>query len=125
MSEIKIHKSLSHENIVGFKHFFEDQHDIFILLELCENQSLQELIKARKNLHELEVQCLLRQMCAGIQYMHDHYYVHRDLKLSNIFLDSKMQIKIGDFGLASKIEIGGEPRNTLCGTPNYIAPEIL
>jgi polo-like kinase 1 len=64
-------------------------------------------------------------MCAGIQYMHDHYYVHRDLKLSNIFLDSKMQIKLGDFGLASKIEIGGEPRNTLCGTPNYIAPEIL
>jgi polo-like kinase 1 len=60
MSEIKIHKSLSHENIVGFKHFFEDQHDIYILLELCENQSLQELIKARKNLHELEAQCLLR-----------------------------------------------------------------
>ena len=36
-----------------------------------------------------------------------------------------MQIKIGDFGLASKIELGGEPRNTLCGTPNYIAPEVL
>ena len=76
-------------------------------------------------MHELECQCYLKQLCTGIQFIHDSHYVHRDLKLSNIFLNDDMQIKIGDFGLATRIEIDDEKRMTLCGTPNYIAPEIL
>ncbi len=57
MSEIKIHRSLHHTNIVGFEHFFEDNENVYILLELCSNQTLNELIRRRKRLHELEVQC--------------------------------------------------------------------
>ena len=57
MSEIKIHRSLHHNNIVGFEHFFEDADNVYILLELCQNQSLNELLRRRKRLHELEVQC--------------------------------------------------------------------
>ena len=57
MSEIKIHRSLHHNNIVGFEHFFEDAENVYILLELCQNQSLNELLRRRKRLHELEVQC--------------------------------------------------------------------
>ena len=48
-----------------------------------------------------------------------------DLKLGNLFLSDKMEIKIGDFGLATKLEFEGELKRTICGTPNYIAPEIL
>lgn len=55
MSEIKIHWSLHHTNIVGFEHFFEDNESVYILLELCANQTLNELIRWRKRLHELEV----------------------------------------------------------------------
>ena len=55
MSEIKIHRSLHHNNIVGFEHFFEDAENVYILLELCQNQSLNELLRRRKRLHELEV----------------------------------------------------------------------
>jgi polo-like kinase 1 len=55
MSEIKIHRSLHHQNIVGFEHFFEDAENVYILLELCANQTLNELIRRRKRLHELEV----------------------------------------------------------------------
>jgi polo-like kinase 1 len=57
MSEIKIHRSLHHNNIVGFEHFFEDSENVYILLELCQNQSLNELLRRRKRLHEIEVQC--------------------------------------------------------------------
>ena len=57
MSEIKIHRSLHHNNIVGFEHFFEDAENVYILLELCHNQSMNELLKRRKRLHELEVKC--------------------------------------------------------------------
>jgi polo-like kinase 1 len=51
--------------------------------------------------------------------------IHRDLKLGNLFLDSDMRIKVGDFGLATKLTHKDERRRTICGTPNYIAPEIL
>ena len=51
--------------------------------------------------------------------------VHRDLKLGNLFLNDKMEVKVGDFGLATKLDFDGERKRTICGTPNYIAPEVL
>ena len=57
--------------------------------------------------------------------MHERRILHRDLKLGNLFLDHNNRIKIGDFGLAAQLEYDGEMRRTICGTPNYIAPEIL
>ena len=62
---------------------------------------------------------------SALKYMHAHKVIHRDLKLGNLFLNDKMQIKIGDFGLATKLEFDGDRKWTICGTPNYIAPEIL
>ena len=57
--------------------------------------------------------------------MHSHRVIHRDLKLGNLFLTDKMELKVGDFGLATKLDFEGERKRTVCGTPNYIAPEIL
>lgn len=64
-------------------------------------------------------------MISALKYMHAHRVIHRDLKLGNLFVNDKMQIKIGDFGLATKLEFEGDRKRTICGTPNYIAPEIL
>ena len=61
----------------------------------------------------------------GVKYLHNHRVLHRDLKLGNLFLDDNMKLKIGDFGLAAQLEHDGEKKKTICGTPNYIAPEIL
>jgi cell cycle serine/threonine-protein kinase CDC5/MSD2 len=57
--------------------------------------------------------------------MHAHQVNHRNLKLGNLFLDAHMNVKVGDFGLAVLIENPGERKKTTCGTPNYIAPEVL
>lgn len=59
------------------------------------------------------------------QYMHSRSVIHRDLKLGNLFLDANMDLKVGDFGLAALVRFPGERKKTICGTPNYIAPEIL
>lgn len=62
------------------------------------------------------------QLISGVDYMHGNRVIHRDLKLGNIFLNDNMEIKIGDFGLAAKLEFSEQKKRTMCGTPNYIAP---
>ncbi|KRT80153.1 protein kinase [Oryctes borbonicus] len=123
--EIKIHQSLKHKHIVGFYNFFEDQFNIYIVLELCRRRSMMELHKRRNAITEPETRFYMRQILSGVQYLHINNIIHRDLKLGNLFLNDDLHVKIGDFGLAAKIEFDGERKKTLCGTPNYIAPEIL
>lgn len=94
MSEIKIHKSLKHEHIVRFEHFFEDSDNVYILLELCINQTLNELLRRRKRLTEFEVKCYLKQLLSSLQFLRSSQIIHRDLKLGNIFLTSNMEIKV-------------------------------
>ncbi len=125
ISEIKIHKSINHENIVKFEHYFEDAEYVYLLIELCHNQTLHELLKRRKKLTELEVQYYILQLIKALQYLHNLKIIHRDLKLANLFISESMNLKLGDFGLAARLNFDGERRRSLCGTPNYIAPEIL
>jgi serine/threonine protein kinase len=65
------------------------------------------------------------QLLDAVRYMHRRSNIHRDLKLGNLFLTKDMNLKIGDFGLATNLKHDGERKKTICGTPNYIAPEIL
>ncbi|KAK6476026.1 serine/threonine-protein kinase PLK1-like [Huso huso] len=123
--EITIHRSLSHANVVGFHGFFESDDFVFVVLEICRRRSLLELHKRRKALTEPEARYYMRQTITGCLYLHNNRVIHRDLKLGNLFLNDDMEVKIGDFGLATKIEYDGERKKTLCGTPNYIAPEVL
>ncbi|CAH8481185.1 unnamed protein product [Heterobilharzia americana] len=123
--EISIHRTLKHENVVGFHGNFEDSEFIYILLEICNRRSLLELHKRRKYVTEPEARYFMKQIVHGCQYLHQNKIMHRDLKLANLFLDDDLKVKIGDFGLASRISREGEKKKTLCGTPNYIAPEVL
>ena len=125
LTEIKIHKSLHHQQIVAFEHYFKDTANVYMLLELCQNQTLNELFERRRKFSEIEVQCYIIQLIRALQYLHSHRVIHRDLKLGNLFLNDKMELKVGDFGLATKLDFEGERKKTVCGTPNYIAPEVL
>lgn len=125
LSEIQIHKSMRHTNIVQFIDCFEDDTNVYILLEICPNGSLMDLLKKRKSLTEPEVRLFTTQICGAIKYIHSRRVLHRDLKLGNIFFDEHYNLKIGDFGLAAVLANDRERKYTVCGTPNYIAPEVL
>lgn len=71
-------------------------------------QSMMELHKRRKALTEPETRYYLRQILLGVLYLHQQHIIHRDLKLGNLFLNDDMEVKIGDFGLAAKLEFDGE-----------------
>lgn len=123
--EIRLHKAVAHNNLVKLYSYFEDPNFVYIVLELCRKRSLMELHKRRKAITEPETRYFLHQILLGCLYLHDNKIIHRDLKLGNVFLNDNMEVKIGDFGLATKVDYDGERKRTLCGTPNYIAPEVL
>ncbi|KAF8630974.1 hypothetical protein AX15_002697 [Amanita polypyramis BW_CC] len=124
-AEIKIHRSLEHPNIVNFHDCFEDQDNVYMTLELCPSGSLMDMLRRRRRFTEMEARVFMIQLIGACHYMHTHQVIHRDLKLGNLFLDARMNVKVGDFGLAALIENPGERKKTICGTPNYIAPEVL
>jgi len=121
--EIAIHHKMRHENIVIFHRFFEDNKFVHLLLELAPQKTLLHVSKYRRMITECEVRYYAKQIMAGTTYIHSKQVLHRDLKLGNMFLSSKMVVKIGDFGLATTFA-DNQP-GSLCGTPNYIAPEVL
>lgn len=123
--EIELHRALHHKHIVQFYHHFEDKDNIYILLEYCSRRSLAHILKARKVLTEPEVRYYLKQIVSGLKYLHEQEILHRDLKLGNFFINEFMELKVGDFGLAAKLEPLENRRRTICGTPNYLSPEVL
>ena len=124
-NEIDIHRSMNHKNIVKFESHFENGQYAYIVLELCPNQTLREMLKRKKQFQEIEARYFMAQLIEGIKYIHDQEVVHRDIKLDNLFIGKDMNLKIGDFGLAVRMSFIGQRRRTICGTPNYIAPEVL
>ncbi|KAF2001152.1 hypothetical protein P154DRAFT_433440 [Amniculicola lignicola CBS 123094] len=129
VTELQIHSKLAHPNIVEFYRSFSFETSTFVVLELCSNGSLADAIKKRKYFTMPEIRRFMIQTCGAIKYLHQRNIVHRDLKTGNLFLDEDMNVKVGDFGLAallvSQSDFGAIRRTTMCGTPNYLAPEVL
>lgn len=125
LSEIKIHLSVTHKNIVKLYTYFEDKSFVFLIMEMCHNKSMMDLLRKSKVIEEKYVRVFLLQIIGALEYLHKECsVVHRDMKLANLFLDKNFNIKVGDFGLAAVID-KEERKKTICGTPNYIAPEVL
>lgn len=137
LREVEIHEVMHHVNIVRLESFFQQESRVCIVLEHCEGNlaSLLEnignvsLSKCYKKLFsetflqmgEINSRNLLNQLLDGLEYIHGLGVIHRDLKPANIYLTHNMIIKIGDFGLADRV---GSGRKGVCGTPNYISPEV-
>ena len=125
-SETRIQQSLNYSKVVKVKTCFEDKNNVYIVLEFCKNHTLQDLIKQRKEpLSEIEVQNYIFQLIQGLRYLHSKKIIHRDLKPENLFLDDKLELKIGDFGLVTQLNVESERKNTPCGTLPYMAPELI
>ncbi|KAG7050610.1 CAMK/RAD53 protein kinase [Colletotrichum scovillei] len=123
--EIAVLMGVSHPNVLCLKDTFNERNAVYLVLELAPEGELFNFIVMRQKVSEDETRKLFKQLFQGIKYLHDRNIVHRDIKPENILMvDKELNVKLADFGLA-KI-IGEESfTTTLCGTPSYVAPEIL
>jgi len=125
ISEIDLHQKLKHERILELYTSFEDDDCVYLLLELCKNGDLLTFINSKGALPEQDAKFLFKQIAEGVKYLHDNQIIHRDLKPTNILLTEQGNIKIGDFGVAVQLKDLSEEHETMCGTANYISPEIV
>ncbi|CAL8272819.1 unnamed protein product [Merluccius merluccius] len=124
-NEVEIHCRLKHPSILELYNYFEDSNYVYLVLEMCHNGEMGRYLKDRKaTFSEDEARHFMHQIVKGMLYLHTHGIMHRDLTMSNLLLTSNMNIKIADFGLATQLKIPTEKHFTMCGTPNYISPEV-
>ena len=124
-SEISIQASIHHPNVLGSLGHYEDTRYYYILLELAPGKSVRDLVRSQRRLPEKQVVSIVKDVLAGVGYLHDNRIIHRDLKLENFLFGADGKVKVADFGLSTKLDYPDEKKYTLCGTPNYLCPEIL
>uniref|UniRef100_G1MZA1 Myosin light chain kinase family member 4 n=1 Tax=Meleagris gallopavo TaxID=9103 RepID=G1MZA1_MELGA len=126
-NEINVMNQLNHVNLIQLYDAFESKNDIVLVMEYVEGGELfDRIIDENCNLTEMDTISFIKQICEGIQYMHQMYILHLDLKPENILCVNRSanQIKIIDFGLARRYK----PREKLrvnFGTPEFLAPEVV
>lgn len=124
--EIAILQSINHPHIIGLHSTIENAKQIHLIMEYCGKTSLHAYLKAKngRRLDDAEAKRVFYQICQGISYCHAKNIVHRDLKLENLLVDDSNNIKIIDFGFSICVE-NDKLLNIFCGTPSYMAPEIV
>lgn len=149
--ELKILHVFKHPNIIQIKGIEKTAHNVYLALEYCNGKNLLEFQRyyksKNKNLSELVVQKILRQLTKGLKYMHEHHTIHRDIKLENILLNfpeipnkiigdqvpkdvkyselksiNDFEVKIADLGYARELDASA---STICGTPITMAPDVF
>ncbi|WCJ35656.1 CBL-interacting protein kinase 8 [Euphorbia peplus] len=123
--EISIMKMVRHPYVVRLHEVLASRTKIYIILEFITGGELFDKIVHHGRLSESEARRYFQQLIDGVDYCHSKGVYHRDLKPENLLLDSLGNLKISDFGLSASPEEGVSLLRTTCGTPNYVAPEVL
>ncbi|CAN6349639.1 unnamed protein product [Urochloa humidicola] len=125
--EIATLKLLRHPNVVRLHEVAASKTKIYMVLEFVNGGELFDRIAIKGKLSEQEGRRLFQQLVDGVSYCHEKGVYHRDLKPENVLVDRKGNIKISDFGLSALPQHLGNDGllHTTCGSPNYIAPEVL
>jgi serine/threonine protein kinase len=123
--EINLMRKLNHPNITKILETFEDEQFYFIIMEYINGGNLFSYVKKRRKLSEKIAKFLFKQIILGIMHIHSQLIVHRDIKLENILIDMNNNVKICDFGIGMILSTENQELYSHCGTPMYIAPEII
>jgi len=130
LNEIEILKRVSkgHPNITTLYDYFETPNNLYLVMDLCTGGELFDRIYNRGHYYEADAADIVRTVCSAVAYLHDKNIVHRDIKAENMLFKSKEEnapLLIADFGLSKIIDNQINVLMTTCGTPGYMAPEVI
>jgi len=127
--EIQIMKQLDHPNILKLYEVYEDEESFYLVMELVKGKELFDKIVERGMYSEKDAANIIAQVVSAVDYLHENGIAHRDLKPENLLVEGEedeSKVKIADFGFAKSFGgEAGEQLMTSCGSPGYVAPEIL
>ncbi|OWK60368.1 cGMP-dependent protein kinase 2 [Lonchura striata] len=123
-SEKKILEQICSPFVVKLYRTFKDNKYVYMLLEACLGGELWSLLRDRGSFDEFTTKFCVGCVTEAFDYLHQIGIIYRDLKPENLILDAEGYIKLVDFGFAKKIE-SGQKTWTFCGTPEYVAPEVI
>ncbi|KAI8085384.1 kinase-like domain-containing protein [Thamnidium elegans] len=125
IKEVNILKTLTHTNVVKYIGFIPTKQYLNIVLEYAENGSLMSTLKAFGAFPEKLVASFCIKILRGLEYLHDNQVVHCDLKAANILTTKTGDVKLTDFGVSLNLKIKAVDADSISGTPNWMAPEVI
>jgi len=128
LREIEIIATSAHPNIVEYIETYDMAEELWVVMEYMSGGSLYDLVKLHLTgiiLTEEHVSYAIKQVLEALAFLHSKSRIHRDIKVDNILLDKDGSVKLADFGTAVQLTFQRLQRNTLAGTPYYMAPELI
>jgi serine/threonine protein kinase len=127
--EIEYHARLRHRHVLRLYGYFHDEQRVYLVMELADKGELYKILKKlpENKLPEEKAARYIFQLSGALQYLHSKGLIHRDIKPENLLLNKKDEIKIADFGwcVLHKTGISSNRRETICGTLDYLPPEMI
>ena len=121
--EVEIQSNLRHRGVLRMYGYFWDKDRIYLILEYCVDGQLFDLLRDKHRFTEPVAADYVKQVALALKYCHSRKVIHRDIKPENILLGFNNELKIADFGWS--VHAPSSKRETLCGTPDYIPPEMI
>ncbi|KAI1350491.1 serine/threonine-protein kinase [Xylaria sp. FL0043] len=121
--EIEVHSNLRHPGILGFYGWFHDSRRVFINLEYAAGGELYRVLQREGSFSEQRAAQYIAQVASSLIYLHSKNVMHRDMKPENILVGLYGELKLADFGYS--VHAPSNRRDTLCGTLDYLPPEMI
>eukprot|EP00924_Labyrinthula_sp_SR-Ha-C_P009768 augustus_masked-scaffold_22-processed-gene-5.6-mRNA-1 protein AED:0.04 eAED:0.04 QI:0/-1/0/1/-1/1/1/0/403 len=123
--EIAMHALSKHENIVHYKETFQYRKELWMIIEVMTGGALVDLVGENIRWKEDHIAYVCKEVVKGLAFMHSSHRIHRDIKSDNILVSLDGKVKLGDFGFAVNLTEQNRKRNSVVGTPYWMAPELI